>query len=330
MSFEWPLGLAALALVPIAAAGYLLYDRRRARVAAAFANPALLPNLVARSPSWRRHLAVALLLLALATMLTGFARPHATVSAPREEATIVLVMDISFSMVARDVRPTRLQAARRAARAFLDRVPESYRVGLVAFGTRAQVGAPATDDRDLVREAVARLRPGEGTALGEAIVLALDVARSRPARGRPGSAPARRRPDDPPAALLLLSDGAQTQGQVAPDAAAGRARALGIPVYTVALGTPDGIVERPLQGGFVERIRVPPDPDTLRRVASLSGGEAFSAGDTERLRRVYEELGSRLGRKNERREVTVAFAGAGMVLLLIAGAASALWFRRLP
>lgn len=330
MTFGWPLALAGLVLVPLALGAYLVHHRRRGRAEAAFGNPALLPNLVSHSPSWRRHVAVALLLLALTAMLTGVARPHADLTVPHEEATIVLVMDVSYSMVADDVRPTRLEAARRAALAFLEQVPEPYRVGLVAFGTRAQVGAPATRDRDLLREAIARLRPGEGTALGEAVVLGLDVARSAPARGAPGLVPARRRPDDPPAALLLLSDGAQTQGEVEPAQAAQRARTLGIPIHTVALGTPNGVVERPLEGGFVERIRVPPDPAGLRRLAAASGGEAFTAAGTDRLTRVYEDLGSRLGRTTERREITVAFAGAGLALLLVGGLLSAVWFRRLP
>jgi Ca-activated chloride channel family protein len=320
MSFEWPLALVALLLVPVAIAAYLLGERRRARMAARFAAPALFPNVVGRRPGRLRHLPVAILLVALTAMLVGVARPHATVSVQREEATVVLAMDVSRSMVATDVRPSRLVAAQAAARRFLRRVPETFRVGVVAFATRAQVAAPPTEDRGVAHSAINGLRPGEGTALGEAIALAVNAAR-----------PARVRPEDrPPASILLISDGAQTQGNVTPAAAAQRARRRGVPVYTVALGTDQGVVERELPGGFTERVRVPPDPETLENIARTTGGEFFAAPDDEQLSRVYEELGSRLGRRPKRAEITVAFAGAGALLLLAGGALSALLFRRVP
>jgi Ca-activated chloride channel family protein len=281
MSFEWPLGLLALLLVPAAIAAYALGERRRTRTAARFAAPPLFPNVVARWPGRLRHLPAAVLLVALTAMLVGVARPHATVSVPREEATIVLAMDASRSMLATDVHPSRLAAAQAAARRFLRRVPETFRVGVVAFATRAQVAAPPSENRGIAHAAINGLRPGEGTALGEAIALAVNAA--RPARGRPE--------DRPPASILLISDGAQTQGVVTPAAAAQRARRRGVPVYTVALGTEEGVVERPLPGGFTERVRVPPDPETLERVAQVTGGEFFAAPDDERLSQVYEELG---------------------------------------
>jgi Ca-activated chloride channel homolog len=321
MRFEWPLALLALALVPVAAAAYVFLDRRRREQAARFASPALLPNVIARSPGRRRHLPAAVLAVALVALTTGLARPHADMSVPREEATIVLAMDTSRSMNATDVFPTRLAAARDAANRFLERVPEAFRVGVVSFATTARVASPATDDRDTVSQALQQVRAGEGTALGEAITLALRVIRSAPT-DEPG--------ERPPAAVLLISDGAQTQGEVTPVAAARRARRASVPVYTVALGTPNGIVEQPAIGGYTERVRVPPDPATLRLVARTSGGEFFDAPDDERLRKVYDELGSRLGEETKEAEVTVAFAGAGGVLLLVGGALSTLLFRRLP
>jgi Ca-activated chloride channel homolog len=321
VSFQWPLALAALALLPLAVLAFVWLERRRRAAAAVFASPALLPAIVPAAPGRRRFVPYALLLAALAAMLVGLARPHATLATPREEATVVLAVDVSFSMVAEDVFPTRLGAARGAAQAFLGKVPERFRVGVVAFGTDARVLAPATDDRAVVEDALGRLKEGEGTAIGEAIALSLRVARSV----RPGDDPDA---EAPPAAILLLSDGAQTQGQVTPAQAAQRARRAGIPVYTVALGTDEGIVERPIPGGFTERIRVPPDPPTMQRVAQLSGGEFFRALDAETLSSVYEDLGSRLGEKRERHEVTAAFAGAGAVLMLIAAGISSLWFRR--
>jgi Ca-activated chloride channel homolog len=321
VSFDMPLALLALLAVPLAAAAYVLYDRRRKVQAARFAAPALYPNVVARAPGRLRHVPVVVLLLALAALLTGFARPHATLSVPREEATVVLALDVSRSMTATDVSPTRLAAAQAAARSFLEDVPDAYRIGVVRFATRAQVVAPPTEDRRYVAAALRQVRPGEGTALGEAIELSLRAIRrtSTTADG-----------ERIPATILLISDGAQTVGRVTAAQAAGRARSAGVPIYTVALGTADGVVERRLPGGFTERVRVPPDPAALRRIAAASGGEFFAVPDKAGLRRVYEELGSRLGERDKRAEVTVAFAGAGMALLLAAGALSTLILRRLP
>jgi Ca-activated chloride channel homolog len=321
VTFDTPLALLALLAVPIAAAAYVLYDRRRKRQAARFAAPALYPNVVARAPGRLRHVPVVVLLLALTALLTGFARPHATLSVPREEATVVLALDVSRSMTATDVPPTRLEAAQSAARSFLEDVPEAYRIGVVSFATRANVVAPPTEDRGYVSAALGHVRSGEGTALGEAIELSLRAIR-RTSSTEDG--------ERLPASILLISDGAQTVGPVTPAQAAARARSAGVPIYTVALGTPDGVVERRLPGGFTERIRVPPDPVALRRVADASGGEFFAVPDREGLRAVYEELGSRLGERDKRSEVTVAFAGAGMALLLVAGALSTLLLRRLP
>jgi Ca-activated chloride channel family protein len=218
------------------------------------------------------------------------------------------------------VFPSRFVSARAAARRFLEKVPESFRVAVVAFADRAQVAAPATDDRDVTNAALGELRLGEGTALGEAIQLSLRAARRVPTGGG----------EPAPASILLLSDGAQTVGNVTPAAAAQRARMQGVPINTIALGTDNGVVERQLPGGFTERVRVPPDPRTLQQIAQTTRGEFFAAPTDEDLNKVYEELGSRLGRQPKEAEVTVAFAGASVVLLLLGGALSALLFRRLP
>jgi Ca-activated chloride channel family protein len=308
--------------VPLAVLGYLLLDRRRGAQAARFASAALFPNVVARSPGRLRHVPAAAMLLAVTAVLVGVARPHATISVPREEATVVLALDVSRSMTATDVQPTRLGAAQAAARRFLARVPDTFRVAVVAFADRANVTAPATDDRSVVQQALAQSDAGEGTALGEAIALSLRAARQVP--GAEDGAP------PPPASVLLISDGAQTQGRVTPLQAAQQARKVGIPVYTISLGTPNGVVERTLTGGFKETVRVPPDPAALRQVAATSGGEFFSAADDQRLNRVYEELGSRLGSRKKDAEITVAFAGAGLALFLVAGGLSTALFRKLP
>jgi Ca-activated chloride channel family protein len=328
MTFEWPIALVGLAAVPLAVAAYVWHTRRRARVAERFGSLPLFPNLVQGRPGLRRHVPAAILVLALTAMLMGVARPHATMSVQKEEATVVLAFDVSRSMGAPDVRPTRLEAARAAARAFLEKAPERFRVGVVSFASRAEVALPATEDRDAVRASLANLTLGEGTAMGDGIGKALDVIRGAPARAGAGAVPPPA--DAPPAAVLLLSDGTQTEGRLTPQEASQRARAAGVPVFTVAVGTPDGIVERTLPGGFTQQIRVPPDPETLQQVARATRGEFFSAPDAEQLSRVYEDLGSRLGSRKERREITDLFAAGAAGLLLVGGAFSAFWFRRLP
>lgn len=320
MSFEWPLALLALPAVPLLVALYVRHERRRTVFAARFGNPALLPNLVDRSPGRRRHLPLAILLVALTAMIVGVARPHATVSVRREEATVILAVDVSRSMRAKDVEPTRLDAARTTAEAFLAKVPKKFRVAVVSFATRAVVALPSTEDRSLVRQALASLRPGEGTALGDAVTLAVRLTQQQ--RGSNGLVP--------PAAVLVISDGAQMGGRTSPQAAARRARAAKVPVYAIVVGTPNGTVEHTLTGGFREIIRVPPQPATLRLVAQTTGGKLFTATDDARLREVYERLGSRLGHEKKSREVTDLFAGGSAALLLVGGALSALWFRRVP
>ena len=319
MSFHWPLVLAALAALPVLVALYIDRDRRRVAAQARFGNPDLLPNVVDREPGRLRYLPPLVLLVALVFMIVGVARPHATVRVPREEATIVLAMDVSRSMKATDIQPTRLDAARVAAKTFLDEVPEKFRVGVVSFATRAVVGVAPTEDRTLVTTALDTLKPGEGTAIGDAVALSLRV-------GQPRGQTA----DVPPRAIVLISDGARDGGQVDPGDAAQQAKRRGVPVYSVLVGTPDGVVEEELTGGFRRIIRVPPNPETLEQVAKTSGGEFFAAPDSAGLSRVYEELGSRLGTRNEDREVTDVFAGLAAALVLIAATISAVLFRRIP
>jgi Ca-activated chloride channel homolog len=320
MSFQWPLALIGLVLVPLLVGLYLLHERRRTAYAARFGNPALLPNVVDAGPGRRRHLPLALLLVALTAMIVGVARPHATVSVPREDATVVIALDTSRSMRATDVRPTRLAAARAAAKAFLRKVPDKFRVAVVSFGSRAVLAVPPTQDRELVEDSLDKLRPGEGTALGDAVALAVRMAqRQRESDG-----------EIPPAAMLLISDGAQNGGSVTPQAAARRARALHMPVYAALVGTQAGVVRVTLAGGFQAIVRVPPRPDTLRLLARSTGGELFTAPSDKRLREVYERLGTRLGHHKRSREITDVFAGGSAALLLAGGALSALWFRRLP
>jgi Ca-activated chloride channel homolog len=304
---------------------YALVERRRARGAAVFGNPNLLPNLVERSPGWRRHVPAAVLLLALALMLVGLARPRASWSVPQENATVVLAIDTSRSMAAKDVKPTRLDAARNAVDAFLDELPSKYRVGVVSFASDARVVAPATHDRLFVRKAVAELRVGEGTALGDAISRALDVGGVASTQAPP---PTGQRHS--PLTIVVLSDGKDMGSRIPPLSAAQRARALGVPVHTIAFGTPKGIVDVRQPSGYIEHIQVPPDPGTLRQIATTTGGRFFTAPTAQALRTVYADLGRRIGHAKRGREVTVAFAAGAAVLLLFGGGLSAFWFRRLP
>jgi Ca-activated chloride channel family protein len=320
MSFESPLALIGLVLVPVLVGLYVLRERDRKSYASRFTTQALLPNLVDAAPGWRRHLPLALFSVALAAMIVGVARPHASVSVRREEATVLIAIDSSLSMSSEDVRPSRLIAAQRAARAFVDAMPKKFRVGVIGFAGRAYVAVPPTEDRLLVRSALTSLKSGEGTALGDAVALGTRLARAeRTSDGR-----------IPPTAMLVISDGAQMSGRTTPDVAAAQARSLHIPVYTVVVGTPDGVVNVPVAGGFQAQLRVPPSPDTLRTVARVSGGQFFSAPDATRLRQIYEKLASRLGHRREKREITDLFAGGSAAFLVFGGALSALWFRRVP
>ncbi|MDX6597318.1 MAG: Ca-activated chloride channel [Gaiellales bacterium] len=325
MTFSSPIALLALILVPIAAVGYVLFERRRVREAAAFVQPALLPNVVDRVPGWRRHLPAAFLLLAVAAFLIGFARPHATVSARSEEATAIIAIDTSRSMGATDIAPTRLAAAQATARRFLKDLPGKYRVSIVAFSTLAQVVAVPTTDRQYVDTAIAGLRVGEATALGDALATSVAVARGTPEGVKP---PAGEKPA--PAVVLVLSDGAVDGGHVPLPEAIRRVRTAKIPVFTALLGTDAGVVTVPHVGGYVERIQVPPDPAALRRVAQQTGGSFFAAPTANDLGTVYADLKSRLGSTRENEEITFAFAVAGALLLLGGCTLSALWFRRVP
>jgi Ca-activated chloride channel homolog len=320
VSFTWPLALVGLVLIPLLVALTAWYERRRTASQAQFGNPDLLPNVIDRTPGKLRFLPLALLLFALAAMIVGVARPHATVRVQREEATVILAMDVSRSMKATDVEPTRLDAARAAAKAFLTQVPEKFRVGVVSFATRAAVAVPPTEDRVLVVEALDTLGAGEGTAIGDAVSLSLRLGQRE--RESDGAVP--------PRAILLISDGARDGGSVEPAAAAEQARTRGVPVYTVLVGTPNGVVEETLTGGLRRIIRVPPSPETLEQLAASTGGEFFTAPDSELLRQVYEDLGSRLGTREEPREITDVFAAGAAALLFVGGALSAFLFRRVP
>jgi Ca-activated chloride channel homolog len=309
MSFAAPLFLLGLLVVPIGAALHVLAQRRRRRYAVRFPGTPVAAVAAPATARWRRHVPSAMLALATAGLVLALARPEATVAVPVEQASVALVMDVSGSMEADDVAPDRLRAARSAAEDFLDEAPDELRVGLVEFSDTSRVLQAPTTDHDQVRAALANLVANGGTATGDGLDAALRSF--EPAQGD----------ERPPAAVVLLSDGAATAGRD-PLEVAREAGDQEVPVYTVALGTPDGVV----QGN----LRVPPDPEAMRQIAQASGGEAFEASDGDQLAAVYERLGSQLGTRDETREVTVAFAAAGLLLLGGAMAASVRFLGRLP
>ena len=319
MSFQAPLFLLALALVPVGAALYVLADRRRKAAAARFASPALMPAVAPLRPGARRHLPLVLYGAALAAVALALARPEATVAVPEERAAVILATDTSGSMEARDVPPSHMAAVRRAALALLDDAPDELRVGAVAFNHSVRAIEPPRVERRDARELLAGLRPRGGTATGEGLAAALGLLQRKGARDE----------KRPPAAVILLSDGASTHGRDPIDVAREAARAR-IPVYTVALGTDSGTIEVERPDGTTATRSVPPDREAMRRIATISGARSFSADAGDQLDAVYERLGSQVATREERREVTAAFvAGAGL-LLLAGGTMSLRWFGRLP
>jgi len=318
VSFAAPLVLLALLALPPALLWYAGQQRSRRAAAAAFAATRMLPSVAPRRPRWRRHLPMVAFALALALLVLAAARPQRTVAVPVDRASIMLATDISGSMQATDVQPNRLVAAKRAARAFLERVPARVNVGVMAFNQSPSVLQSPTLDRADAREAIDRMSVSGGTATGEAIAAAVTALRSVPGvNGR-----------RPPGAIVLISDGSSDRGRD-PVLAAQAAARLHIPVYTVALGTLDGRIQVHGANGALRTVRVPPDPQSLAAIAHASGGETFTASSTEGLSAVYERLGSQLGRRDERRQVTSAFAAGGLVLLLAGAGLSLRWFGRL-
>jgi Ca-activated chloride channel family protein len=353
MSFQSPWLLLALLLLAVPVGLWLLAERRRMRYAVSYPNLDVLATVVS-GRSWTRLVPPILFLLALAVLLAGLARPHVSRMVLKERATVILVLDTSRSMQAKDVEPTRLGAAQDAIRTFLDQVPDRLNVGFVVFAGEAQVATPATRDHDLVRTAVDEaglyLIYG-GTAIGDALQVATDMGRAILQQEPPtGDEIALEGPsgtsrlvqertcdrEESPVSILFLSDGAQTRGILQPLEGAQLARDACIPVYTVALGTPEGTIERGSFGGFDpnssddQRIPVPPDPETLRQIAELTGGEFTEARSADVLDNVYDNLGSRLGREPGESEVTFVFLAIAACLLLAAGIAGAIVQPRLP
>jgi Ca-activated chloride channel family protein len=338
MSFDRPILLLTLLVVPLTIAVYLLAERRRMRYAVTFTNLDVLAS-VAGGRSARRFVPPALFLLALTLLCFAVARPQRSTLVASDKATVILVVDVSGSMHATDVKPSRLGAAQAAVRTFLEHVPKRVRVGLIAFSSEPEVAAPPSTDRELVRQSVDQLdflQAYGGTALGDALAAAVELGRKtiREQTGPQTIAYTASKPNSL-VSILFLSDGKQTRGLLQPLDGAQRAKAAGIPVYTVALGTPNGVLTTPFGGfgggtGQGRRIPVPPDPATLSSIAKLTGGKFFTARSADALQSAYKELGSKLGRVPGRTEVTNDAVALAALVLLAAGILSALWAPRLP
>jgi Ca-activated chloride channel family protein len=317
MSFLEPIRLWLLLGAAALAGAYVFLQFRRRAYALRFTNLDLLASVAPKRPGWRRHAAAAVFLLAVTALVLGFAQPARDTRIPRERATIMMAIDTSLSMDATDVSPSRIDAAKEAAKRFLDVLPPKINVGLVSFNGAAAVEVPPTVDRDLVRMGIDNLELGESTAIGEAIFTSLDAIDTVP-------------PDDegtpPPARIVLMSDGATQTGR--PNATASEAaRQEGVAVSTIAFGTDNGTIMVPEQPYPVP---VPVDKPSLRAIADDTGGTFYSAGSEQQLTEVYENIGSSVGYETEQREITTWFVAGALVLLLLGGTLSLLWFSRLP
>jgi Ca-activated chloride channel family protein len=322
VSFASPYVLLLLLALPVLVGLYVGEQQRRRHAAEAFAVQRMQPSVAPRRPRWRRHMPMLAFLGAMLILIAAAARPQRTIATPVERASIMLATDVSGSMQATDVQPNRLVAAKQAARAFLDKVPARVNVGVLAFNQTPTVLASPTTDREAARNAIAKMTSSGGTASGEAIATAVTSLRAT-AKTQAGASQ-----QPAPAAIVLLSDGKSTSGRSAVDAARSAAQA-GIRIYTVALGTDSGTITVPRKGGGTVTQQVPPDPQALDQIAQASGGKSFTASTTSGLSEVYQQLGSQLGHKKTKKEITAEFAGGGLALLLLGGVMSLGWFGRL-
>src|SRR5215210_766948 len=306
LSFLAPSRLWLLLLIPALVGLYLwLVQRKLNRNKGMGLGKTTLDLVIPRDRTWLRHLAVGLSILSLLTLTVAFAKPKDQVAVPRERATIVVTIDISLSMEAEDVEPNRLEAAKAAAITFVNSLPPKFNVSLVTFAGTATTVVPPTTDRGVVSAAIRALAPQASTAIGEGIYTSLAALAQVPPD-----------PNNPkavvPARIVLLSDG-KTQVGRRSDEAAQAAKAESVPIYTIAYGTADGFIEI---GG--RREPVPVDRAELARVSRISGGEAYTATSAGELKKVYEDIGSSVGKEKVDREVTSRYAGFGLGFAILA------------
>lgn len=309
LKFADPQRLWILLIVPVVIIGYLFALKRKHRIGMRYPNTTLLGRVATKQSQWRRHLAVALSLLSLIALSVAWARPQGVESIPRERATVVLVVDISMSMEATDVKPSRLEAEKTAALEFLDKIPAKFNVAVVSLSGNPAVRLSPTVDRNQAKQAIKTLKVQESTAIGESIYVGLAAISMAP-KGDSNSDKAA------PGAIILLSDGQNTAGRAPVQAAAAALRAK-VPVYTIAYGTDNGYVD--LDG---KRQAVPPDRELLTEIAEISKAKSYSAADLGQLKRVYEGLRSEVGWMPVEKEVTAQWAGYGLAFAVLAALAA--------
>lgn len=306
-SFAHPGRLWCWLLVPLFLLGYVLILRLRGHSGMRFTNTGVLGRIAVKQRTWLRHLAVGLSVLTLVTLTVAYAIPQAKDRVPRERATIVIVIDVSLSMEATDVTPNRLDAAKKEAKQFVDALPEGYNVALVSLSGNSGIRIPPTTDHGAVKLAIDRLSLQESTAIGDAIYSSLDaVAR----------APKGNDKDPAPAAIILLSDGANTAGR-SPRQAATEAAQSKVKIFTLVYGSDNGWVE--VDG---KREKVPPDEELMRDIAKETGGQSYTAKNADQLKNAYKQVQSKVGYEEVATEVTARWAGLGVVFGVLAALAA--------
>jgi len=311
-----------LLIAPIAALiAYVVSQRMRPRYVARFTDVDLLSSVVPRRAGWHRHIASVLMLFALVALVLGFAKPAFAERVPRNRATVMLTLDTSASMEATDVSPSRLEAAKAQARAFVAKLPSGIKVGVIQFASTASVVAAPTTDRATVDSAIDNLQEGQGTATGDAINLAMQAIKALPAAADGKKAPA---------VIVLMSDGSPTvssQGTDPVQAAESAAQAAGaakVPVDTIAFGTAEGTVT--IQG---QTVAVPSDPQTMAQLAKLSNGKTFKATSQAQLQSVYKSIGKAVGYDVHKHDITAWFTGIALLLVTAGIGAALIWTQRL-
>lgn len=326
MSFLWPTMLLTLLAIPVFVALYLWQQQRRRRFAARYSSLGLVQGAAGRRPGLRRHLPPSLFLLGLALLMLALARPQTVVSLPRVEGTIILAFDVSGSMAADDLQPTRMEAAKAAARTFVEHQPASVQIGVIAFSDGGFTVQPPTNDVETTFATINRLTPQRGTSLGHGILASLNaIAEDAGQALQLDTATPAPAGTYEPAIVVLLTDGENNQDPN-PLEAAQAAADLGVRVYTIGIGSAAGTTLN--IDGFTVHTRL--DEAMLQRISQLTGGAYFHAENEEDLRAIYENIDAQLVIKPEKMEVTSMFAGVSILVLLIGGAFSLLWFGRVP
>ncbi|WP_328996666.1 VWA domain-containing protein [Kribbella sp. NBC_01245] len=315
MRFEQPAWLWLLLVAVALVIAYVIAQKRRSQYAVRFATLPMLAKVTPKRPGWRRHAPAFAFLAAIIVLTIAIARPVADVRVPRERATVIVALDVSNSMAATDVEPNRFEVAKQAATEFVENLPEQFNVGLVSFARTATVVTPPTTNHQATTDAIGNLTMTDSTAIGEAVLTALQSIQSLDAEAES---------DPPPARIVLLSDGGNTAGRPI-DEAAQAATQAGVPVSTIAYGTAEGTVD--IDG---RNIPVPADTTSLEGLADATSGSFYSAESDTELRSVYSDLESSIGWTTEEREITNLVAGIALAAALLAGLASLLWFSRLP